>query len=89
MYKLVIREKVDKRFFKLSKKNKPLMKIVDKKILQIRENPYRFKPLRKPLQNKRRVHIGKSFVLIYSINETKKIVTIEHFDHHDFIYKHG
>jgi len=35
--------------------------------------PYRFKPLKKPLQNKRRVHVGGSFVLIYEINKDEKI----------------
>jgi len=38
-------------------------------------------------QNKRRVHIGGSFVLIYEINEEQKIVTLLDFDHHDNVYK--
>ena len=43
--------------------------------------------LRKPLQNKRRVHVGGSFVLIYEINKDEKIVTLLDLDHHDNIYK--
>ena len=49
--------------------------------------PHRYKPLRKPLQNKRRVHIGGSYVLVYEVNEGKKVVTLMDFDHHDNIYK--
>jgi mRNA-degrading endonuclease RelE of RelBE toxin-antitoxin system len=35
----------------------------------------------------RRVHIDKSFVLVFSIDETEKTVIIEDYDHHDKIYK--
>jgi hypothetical protein len=38
------------------------------------------------LQNKRRVHIGGSFVLIYEVNEEKKMVTLLDFDHRDNVY---
>jgi len=61
--------------------------LIDKKVQKILDNPYRFKPLRKPLQNKRRVHVGGSFVLIYEINKDEKIVTLLDLDHHDNIYK--
>jgi len=54
---------------------------------EILTDPYRFKPLRKPLQNKRRVHVGGPFVLIYEINEQKRLVTLLDFDHHDNVYK--
>jgi mRNA-degrading endonuclease RelE of RelBE toxin-antitoxin system len=61
--------------------------LIDRKVQEILDNPYRFKPLRKPLQNKRRVHVGWSFVLIYEINKDEKIVTLLDLDHHDNIYK--
>jgi len=38
-------------------------------------------------QNKRRVHVGGSFVLVYEIDEEEKTVTLFDFDHHDNIYK--
>jgi mRNA-degrading endonuclease RelE of RelBE toxin-antitoxin system len=53
---------------------------------EILKDPYRFKPLKKPMQNKRRVHVGGPFVLIYEVNDEKKIVTLIGFDHHDKIY---
>ncbi|MBU4443598.1 type II toxin-antitoxin system mRNA interferase toxin, RelE/StbE family [bacterium] len=87
MYKLAIKENLDRKFKKLKKKDREMLVLIDRKVQKILDNPYRFKPLRKPLQNKRRVHIGGSFVLIYEVNEDEKIVTLLDFDHHDDIYK--
>ena len=87
MYKLAIKENLDRKFKKLKKKDREMLLLIDRKVQEILDNPYRFKPLRKPLQNKRRVHIGGSFVLIYEVHEDEKIVTLLDFDHHDNIYK--
>ena len=87
MYRLAVKESLDKKFKKLQKKDNEMLRLINKKVQDILEDPYRFKPLRKPLQNKRRVHVGGSFVLIYEINEKEKIVTLFDFDHHDNIYK--
>ncbi|MBC8200373.1 MAG: type II toxin-antitoxin system mRNA interferase toxin, RelE/StbE family [Desulfobacteraceae bacterium] len=87
MYKLAIKENLDRKFKKLKKKDRELLVLIDRKVQEILDNPYRFKPLRKPLQNKRRVHVGGSFVLIYEINKDEKIVTLLDLDHHDNIYK--
>lgn len=87
MYKLAVKESLDKKFKKLQKKDKEMLRLINRKVQDILEDPYRFKPLRKPLQNKRRVHVGGSFVLIYEVNEKEKVVTLLDFDHHDNIYK--
>jgi YafQ family addiction module toxin component len=87
VYKLAIKESLDKKFKKILKKDKEMLRFINRKVQEILENPHRFKPLRKPLQNKRRVHIGGSFVLIYEISEKDKTVTLFDFDHHDNIYK--
>lgn len=87
MYKLAIKESLDNKFKKLQKKDKEMLRLIDRKVQDILEDPYRFKPLRKPLQNKRRVHVGGPFVLVYEVNEKEKIVTLFDFDHHDNIYK--
>jgi YafQ family addiction module toxin component len=87
MYNLAIKISLDKKFKKLQKKNKEILRLINKKIQDILEDPHRFKALRKPLQNKRRVHVGGSFVLVYEINEKEKIVTLLDFDHHDNVYK--
>ena len=87
MYKLAIKENLDRKFKKLKKKDRELLMLIDRKVQEILDNPYSFKPLRKPLQNKRRIHVGGSFVLIYEINKDEKIVTLLDLDHHDNIYK--
>lgn len=87
MYKLAVKESLDKKFKKLQKKDKEMLRLIDRKVQDILEDPYRFKPLRKPLQNKRRVHVGGAFVLIYEVNEKEKLVTLLDFDHHDNVYK--
>lgn len=87
MYALALRESVDKLFSKLTKKDPKQMRMVDKKLKQILENPHHFKPLRAPMQHLRRVHVGKSFVLIYSIDEKNKTVVVEDYAHHDEVYK--
>jgi len=87
VYRLAVRESLDKKFKKLRNKDKELLRQIDNKIRDILEGPQRFKPLKKPLQNKRRVHVGGSFVLIYEVNEKDKIVTLCDFDYHDNVYK--
>jgi len=63
MYKLAIKENLDRKFKKLKKKDRELLVLIDRKVQEILDNPYRFKPLRKPLQNKRRVHIGMTIFI--------------------------
>jgi len=36
---------------------------------------------------KRHVHIMGSFVLVYSVDEARKTVVLEDYDHHDKIYR--
>ena len=85
-YNLCISEELNKKFDKLSKKNKKQLEIINKKVQQILENLYHFKPLRGDMYGSRRVHIDKSFVLIYEIDEINKIVKLLDYDHHDNIY---
>lgn len=87
MYQLAIKEGLDKKFKKLQQKNKELLRLINGKVQDILVDPHRFKPLRKPLQNKRRVHVGGVFVLVYEVDEGEKLVTLLDFDHHDNIYE--
>ena len=84
-YTLDIAEEVDKKFSKLAKKDKKQLEMINKKIIQIQENPYHCKPLRGDMHGSRRVHIG-SFVLTFEIDEEHKIIRILDYDHHDYIY---
>lgn len=87
MYGLKIKTGLDKKFKKIQKKDKELLRLIERKVNELLVDPFRFKPLRKPLQNKRRVHVGGSFVLIYEINEEEGVVTLVDFDHHDHVYQ--
>jgi len=87
MYSLSIKPSLDIKLKKLAQKDKKQMEIISRKIEEIIKNPQHFKNLRAPLQYLKRVHVGKSFVLVFSVDEAKKIVTLENYDHHDVIYK--
>lgn len=86
MYSLEVVETVDKILKKLQKKDHAQFDALTKKVKEILENPQQFKPLKSPMQHMRRVHIG-SFVLVYDIDETRKVVTIRKYEHHDRVYK--
>jgi YafQ family addiction module toxin component len=85
-YTLEKKEHIDKIFSKLVKRNPKVMKIIYKKLEQILEDPYRFKPLRSDMKEYREVHIDRHFVLIYSVDEHRKVVTLKDFDHHESIF---
>ncbi len=88
MYSLKVKEEADKIFKKLSRKNPKQLRIINKKIFQIRKKPnHRYKFLRKPLQTFNRVHIDKHFVLIFKIDHIKNTIIVYHFDHHDCVYR--
>ena len=87
MYSYVLKKSVEGIFFKLAKKNSKQLEIIEKKINEVIQNPHHYKNLRKPLQYLKRVHIDKSFVLVFSVDEIEKQVIFEDFDHHDRIYQ--
>lgn len=87
IYFLEIAEELNKQFSKLAKRDKTLFQALTKKVQEVRENPHHYKPLRAPMQNKRRIHVGGSFVLIFSIHEERKTIRLLEFEHHDNAYK--
>jgi len=87
MYTLAIRPELDRKLSKLVKKNRKQYEFIMKKSEEILKNPQRYKNLRKPLQYLKRVHIDKHFVLVFSVDENTKTITLEDFDHHDKVYK--
>jgi YafQ family addiction module toxin component len=86
-YILETAEKLDKKFFKMAKKRKNELEIINNKVEEILFDPTRFKHLKGPMKGELRVHIHKSFVLTFEIDEDKKIVRLIDYDHHDNIYK--
>jgi YafQ family addiction module toxin component len=87
MYDYELRKSVEKSLFKLAKRNPKQMEIIESKINEIIIEPHHYKNLCAPMQNLYRVHIDKSFVLVFSIDESKRIVIIEKYGHHDKIYE--
>ncbi len=88
MYSLEVEERVYSKFEKLRKRDQVQLNAINSKIKQILENPRRFKPLKFPMAGLFRVHVMKSFVLIYRVDEARKTVIIIDYDHHDKIYHH-
>jgi mRNA interferase RelE/StbE/toxin YoeB len=87
MYRIEIEDCLKQILQKLFKKNRKVYEIIMRKIEEIIQNPYHYKPLRYDMKTLRRVHIEKSFVLIFKIDEDGKTVRFLDFDHHDNIYK--
>ncbi len=87
-YLLDIKPGLKKKLKKLAKKDPKQVDIILKKVAEILADPVRYKNLRAPLEDWKRVHIDRHFVLCYSIDENHKVVTLEDYDHHDRIYKH-
>ncbi len=87
MYNFIIEDKLEEILKKLYRKNRKTYEIIMKKIEEIIKLPQHYKSLRYDMKNVRRVHIEKSFVLIFNIDEESKTVKFIDYDHHDNIYK--
>ncbi|PIU21207.1 MAG: addiction module toxin RelE [Candidatus Diapherotrites archaeon CG08_land_8_20_14_0_20_34_12] len=76
---------------KLLKKDKIRAEIIYKKIKEIINcdelTIEHYKNLRYDLSDRKRVHIDKSFVLIFRVDKQNKFILFIDFDHHDNIYK--
>ena len=76
---------------KIVKKDKKKVEIINKKIKQIincdKDSINHYKNLKKPLNDFKRVHIDKHFVLTFKVNLEDNFILFVDFDHHDRIYK--
>jgi mRNA interferase RelE/StbE/toxin YoeB len=86
MYAVELSDNFGKIAKKLMKRNRGMLNAVYRKVAEIAENPYHYKPLRAPMQGLRGVHIMGCFVLTYSIDENAKTIKLVDFDHHDNVY---
>jgi mRNA-degrading endonuclease RelE of RelBE toxin-antitoxin system len=84
MYEYQFRKSVEKHLHELGKKNPNLLLIVGNKVAEVLKNPFPYKG-RKPLQHLKRIHIDKSFILVFSASGN--MITFEDFGHHDDIYR--
>jgi YafQ family addiction module toxin component len=86
-YGYSIEKRLKTKLKRIYKKNKKLYDAVTKGVEEIIKNPYHYKPLRHDLKGLRRVHLEKSFVLVFEIDEKEKMVRFLDLDHHDEIYR--
>jgi len=87
MYNVEIKPSCQESIEKSCKKDHVLKEALEKKMHEVVQSPYHYKPLRYSLAGERRVHIMKSFVLKFEIDETNKIVTFIFFGHHDEAFR--
>ena len=75
----------------LARKDKKTAAILNKKIKQIINSDEitirHYKNLRYGLKQYKRVHVAKSFVLLFKVFKEKKFILFDKFGHHDDIYK--
>lgn len=86
-YSIDIHPKCQQEIKKLCRKNPVLEQALKRKMHEIIEMPDHYKPLKYDLAGERRVHITKSFVLKFEINEQTTTVRFLYFGHHDDAYK--
>ena len=84
-YTIVADPEVEAAFRKLKTKDAARFEQLVKKLQEIGENPEIGKPLHRPLQGRRRVHIGH-YVLIYKFDKKKGLITLVKYVHHDEAY---
>ncbi len=87
MFIIEFSEELTRKLEKIQKKNKVMFESITRKIKEIKENPEHYKPLRHDLKGYRRVHIAKSFVLIFKVDHASNKIIFVDFDHHDNIYR--
>jgi YafQ family addiction module toxin component len=82
-YTIEFSKEFEKSIKKLKKKDKAMFVKIQKKLIEIIENPEHFKPLRNIFAGYRRIRFGH-FVLIYKID--RKTVRVISLDYHDKAY---
>ncbi len=89
MHKFSIEKNLNKKLKKISKKDKKKFNSIFKKIDEIinTSNVEHYKNLKYPMQEFKRVHIDKSFVLIFKFDKKANKIFFYDFDHYDKIYK--
>jgi len=87
MREFEIKQELNKKLVKLSKKDKNRFEAVMKKIEEVVTSGdiEHYKNLRYDMKDSKRVHIGH-FVLVFSYDKANDFLSFEDYDHHDNIY---
>jgi len=77
--------KVEAIFRKMWQKDSARFGQIEKKLLELAENPEIGKPLKKPLKGYWRLHIGH-YILMYRIDLKNQKILLVDYSHHDEAY---
>jgi len=92
MFKFDLSEDLRKTIEVLKRKNSNLADQLNKKMKQIIESDNdtidHYKNLRNELSDRKRVHVGENFVLIFKVNKQENKITFTDFEHKDTVYQH-
>ena len=81
-------EELEKIIKSLKRKDPETHKAIKNKIREvINSDPEHYKPLKYGMKNLKRVHIRKSFVLVFEYHIEQELIHFLDYDHHDKIYK--
>lgn len=90
-FKYDVSDELEDTLNKLFKKDKKRYNYVLKKIEEVASRDSEtidfYKNLKHNLKEYKRVHIDKSFVLIFKVFKKEKFILFDRLDHHDNIYK--
>ena len=86
--KYKISDKLKKVLGTLRKKDSETYKALNNKIREVTNSPdpNHYKPLKYGLKNLKRVHIRKSFVLVFKYNKDEEFIKFLDYEHHDRVY---
>jgi mRNA-degrading endonuclease RelE of RelBE toxin-antitoxin system len=87
-YRLYIKPDLYDKITKLKNKNKEQANLILTKVEEILKDPHSYRNLRAPLDNWKKVNVDEYFVLLFSVDEELKTVTLEDYDCADNIYQY-
>jgi YafQ family addiction module toxin component len=89
-FEFALSEELKAEIIVLAKRDKTVTEAINKKIKQIIQSDEftidHYKNLRHDLSEYKRVHIMKSFVLLFKVYKEKNYILFDKFGHHDEIY---
>ena len=90
-FKYDFSDELEKTLARLLKKDRKTYEIILKKVDEIiNQDEFlidHYKNLKYGLSEYKRVHIAKSFVLMFKVFKKEKFILFDRYDHHDNIYK--
>lgn len=86
MYAFEIKPDLQRKLHKIQKKDPVFFKAVRNKIQEAVQNPQHYKNLKYDMSDFKEMHIMKSFVLLFKVDEENKVVHVYELEHHDKVF---